>query len=274
MTTLADAFDRYSRTVSEKKKGRRWEQIRLKKLAGDPLADVRFADLAAGHIADFRDRRLVDVAASSVAREMTLISSVIQTARREWGWIDHNPCSDVKRPEQPPHRDRRITDDEIDRLCFALGYGGGQPVDKSQQVAVMFLLAIETAMRQGEIVGIRRADVDLVERWVRLSDTKNGSRRYVPLSKEAVRLLSLMDGDDCLFSVTAAVASTLFRRARKRAEIDDLTFHDSRHEACTRLAQKIEVLDLARMTGHKDLKQLLAYYNAKPSEIAARLDSS
>ena len=59
-----------------------------------------------------------------------------------------------------------------------------------------------------------------------------------------------------------------------RAKIEDLTFHDSRHEACTRLARKIDVLDLARMIGHRDLRSLMTYYNPSASEIADRLDAA
>jgi integrase len=63
----------------------------------------------------------------------------------------------------------------------------------------------------------------------------------------------------------------LFRKCRDRAGIVGLHFHDSRHEAITRLAQRLDVLDLARMVGHRDLKMLQAYYNATAEEIAARL---
>jgi len=92
----------------------------------------------------------------------------------------------------------------------------------------------------------------------------------VPLSKEAKRLVGLiMDSE---LTVKSDVASTLFGRAVLKAEIEDLTFHDSRHEAVTRLAQKLDVLDLARMVGHRDLKSLMIYYNSTPEELANRLD--
>lgn len=64
----------------------------------------------------------------------------------------------------------------------------------------------------------------------------------------------------------------LFRRLRDQAGIVGLTFHDSRHEAITRLAGKLEVLELARMVGHKNLNQLLTYYNKTAAELAQKLD--
>ena len=77
--------------------------------------------------------------------------------------------------------------------------------------------------------------------------------------------------DDRLFKLESASADTMFRRVRDELGIDGLTFHDTRHEAITRLARKVDVLDLARITGHKDLKSLMIYYNATASELAQRL---
>lgn len=273
--TLGDAFTRYSREVSKTKKGRRWEEIRLKKLGEDIIADIRFIDLTAEHLEQWRDRRSKEIANASVNREMTLISSVITQARRVWNWTDVNPFKDVKRLKNPPHRDRRITQDEIDRMGYALGFDGLNVRNKSHEVAVAFLLAIETGMRLSEITGIQVKHVHLAQKYLRLPETKNGTQRDVPLSKEAIRLLGLLPVDGKkLFSVAPGVASTLFRKARSRAEIRDLTFHDSRHEACSRLALVLDVLDLARMLGIKDPRILLIYYNARPHEIAMRLDAA
>ena len=107
-----------------------------------------------------------------------------------------------------------------------------------------------------------------------LTDEQAAKKRHVPLSKRAVELLELMKGIDShnVFTVKDASFDTLWRKLRDKCEIEDLHFHDSRHEACTRLARKLEVLDLARMIGHKDLRSLMVYYNATASEIANRLD--
>ena len=64
----------------------------------------------------------------------------------------------------------------------------------------------------------------------------------------------------------------LFRKYRDKAGIDNLHFHDTRHEAVTRLAKKLDVLDLARMIGHRNLKTLMVYYNATAEELAQKLD--
>lgn len=135
---------------------------------------------------------------------------------------------------------------------------------------MLFMLAIETAMRLGEMCKLTPNHIHLNDRFVTLIDTKNGTDRDVPLSTEAVRLLKLVpDG----FTVSSGVASTLFRRARIDAGIHDLNFHDSRREALTRLAKKLDPMNLAKLSGHKDLKILIAvYYAPKASDIANLLD--
>ena len=177
-------------------------------------------------------------------------------------------------PPPPAHRDRRISEDEIERLCLAADFNNQKPENFTQQLMIAFLLAIETAMRAGEIRGLTWDRVYLKDKYVTLDETKKGTKRHVPLSRRAVELLELMKGvgSHQVFTVKDASFDTLWRKLRDKCEIEDLHFHDSRHEACTRLARKLEVLDLARMIGHKDLRSLMVYYNATASEIADRLD--
>lgn len=127
-------------------------------------------------------------------------------------------------------------------------------------------------MRSGEIVGLRWDDVDLEGRVAHLPITKNGSARDVPLSLEAVRLLEALPKADPVFDLDSAQRDALWRKLRDRAGVVGLTFHDARHLAVTRLAKKLDVLDLARMVGHKNIQMLMRYYNASASDIAKRLD--
>ncbi len=268
--TLKDAFDRYAREESPKRRGERWEVVRLERLSSDKIADKRLADLEPADFAEWRDRRAKEVAPATVRREMTLMSSVLTTARREWGLISHNPISDIRKPASPPPRDRRVSADEIDKLIKA----GGTDLSKAQARAVhAFRFAVETAMRAGEIVGLTDKTVDRDTRVATLPKTKNGTARKVPLSTAALGLLDeLPETDGPLFDLSNQQIDAMFRKARDKSEIEDLRFHDSRHEAITRLAKKVDVLSLARMVGHKDVKMLMIYYNETAEELAQRLD--
>lgn len=153
--TCDDAFKRYSEEVSTTKKGIKWELTKLTALANHPIDNKPFgsfilSEVNAETIAKWRDGRLKTVAGSTVNRELNLLAHVFTIARKEWKWITTSPTADVARPKDPSHRDRRIGENEIERLCFALGFDG-KVTHKSSAVAVAFLFAIETAMRAGEI---------------------------------------------------------------------------------------------------------------------------
>ncbi len=123
------------------------------------------------------------------------------------------------------------------------------------------------------IWGLLWKDVYLKKRFVRLHETKNGTKRDVALSTKAVKLLKLLHStSDKVFISNQDSSATIFRRSLKLAGIKYMTFHDSRHEALTQLARKLDVLDLARMVGHRDPRSLIIYYNATAEEIAKRLD--
>lgn len=274
--TCGEAFERYEREVSTHKRGHRWESLRLRAMGESDIGkakfkDIRLTDLTADLIGQWRDARLKEVAGSTVNRDMNLLSHVLNTARKEWGWMAHSPTKDVRRPKNPAPRDRRISQEEIDRLCLAFGFDGSPVATKNQAVAAAFLFAIETAMRAGEICSLRPGWIDGRVIHLPANAVKNGVKRDVPLSKRAVELLSLLP-QDTLFGLKAASLDALFRAGRERADIEGLTFHDTRHEAITRLSKKLSVLELARAVGHRDLKMLQIYYNESAADIAQRLD--
>lgn len=261
---------RYARDVAPRHRGSRWELTRLAAMGRDKLADVRLPSLRPIHIAEWRERRLQTVSGATVRREMNLLQSVFRACRKDWGWLTTDPIKDVDRPPNPPSRRRRVSQDEIDRITLALGYDGGAPKTVSDRIALAFLFALETAMRSGEILGMTWADVGA--KSVTLPRTKNGDVRRVPLSPRAREILALLPKDrTTAFDVDPAVKDALFRRARDAAQIKNLHFHDSRAEAIWRLSKKLDVMELARVIGHRDLRSLLHYYNADPDELADRL---
>lgn len=275
--TLADAFQRYARDVSPSKKGQRWEVARLTKLARVNMAMILLTDLRTDDLERWKNHELKRLKPSSVNRELNLIASVLEIARKRWKWIETNPVRDLDRPRNPRPRERRISDDEVMCILDAFGYGEDSPIACSyQEVAVGFLLALETAMRQGELWKLDWQCVHLSDRFVTLLNTKNGSNRDVPLSLRAITLFMKLSPkiQGRVFHTNQQSAAAAFRRVVKSTGIKGLTFHDTRHEALTRLARKLDVLDLARMVGHHDPRSLMIYYNPTASEIAQRLDSN
>ena len=270
--SLSAALKRYAKEVSPTKKGERWEVVRLAKFENEiPFTNKPTNKIEPSDIAGWRDAALKKLAPGTVQREMNLLRSVFEIARKEWGWLETNPMKGVAPPKTPKHRYRRILPHEQEVMLKELGYVKGQPPENKKQItAYAWLLAIESAMRASELLSLDSSTVFLEKRFVSLIDTKNNDRRDVPLTTRAAELFQCLP--DHTLNISSGVLSTTFRKARKATGIDDMTFHDSRHEALTRLAQKLHVLDLARMVGHRDPKSLMIYYNPSAEEIAAKLD--
>lgn len=273
--TFGEALERYRNEVSPSKRGKRWEQVRIKSLLRDEadMCSIKLPKLTPEHLAAWRDARLQQVSPSTVNRELNIISAVLECARREWRWIPVNPCRDVRRPSMPRPRQQRISDDDRDAIVASLGFKNQPPTEKRQEVAIMFLLSIETGMRSGELVALQWRDIHLPKRFLTIQESKNGHKRDIPLSARAGELLKLMRGlnDDSVFKVGSAERDALFRKYRP-AHLEHINYHDSRHEAVTRLAKKLDVLKLARIIGHRDLKSLMIYYNETAEEMAGDLD--
>lgn len=170
----------------------------------------------------------------------------------------------------PKARNRRITDDDIQAVLTAGNYKQGQtPTQTQQYVAWAFLFAIHTAMRRGEILGIRKSDIK--DGYVHLPKTKNGEARNVPLTPKARDMISWISHDsNKLIPLDENAFKKSWQRVQKKANLDDLNFHDTRHEAISRFVKdlKLPVETLAKVTGHKDIKTLInTYYNPTIDEL-------
>lgn len=262
--TLRQAIERY-RPIAEAHKGSQPEISRLNQLDKSTLAVVSLDMLTPAKIAEYRDKRLKEVGPSSVRRELIILSALLKVARDEWGWIRSIPTESVTKPTIPPSRRRGVSDDEVKKVTEQL-----LKARIGKQVADMFALSIETGMRLGEICGIKWDDV--ADKSVTLPETKNGDRRNVPLSHKAREIISGREGIDneSVFTLSSSVASKTFQRARDKC-VPDLHFHDARSEAITRLSKKLDVMQLARTIGHRDLASLMIYYSESADSLADKL---
>lgn len=271
--TWGDALERYGREVAPGRKGARWELVRVKSWRRHPLARRQLSGLTGADLALWRDERLKRCAPATVARELNLMRAVLEIARRDWQWVKANPLADVKWPAKPKGRARRIQPNEVQAVARAFGVNEELRAEtQTQRVGLAFLLALETAMRSGEMLRLHWRDVKLAARYVVLTDSKNGDRREVPLTTRAVEILrALPEGDGPIFDLTDDLRDALWRKYRP-SSIHDLHFHDTRGEAIWRLSKKLDVLQLARMIGHRDPKSLMIYYRETAEEMARLLD--
>jgi integrase len=270
-TLFKDVIDRYLQEVTLKTRSMREDTFRLKALARHPIASLKMTALTPIRVAEYRDERLQIVSSGTVIRELSYFSSIINHARREWGINMVNPIPMVKKPPSPQGRNRILSTDELNRLFDAL-----KPRVKNANIWVLPLtkFALETAMRRGELLGLHWEQVDVRKRIAYIPLTKNGSSRLVPLSHGAIEILSSIPRNlnGQVFPINKTTLSAAIERARKKAKLDDFHFHDLRHMAITRLAEKLpNLIELSAVSGHRSLAMLKRYYHPNAESLAMKI---
>ena len=213
-------------------------------------------DKAEPHIfATFRDQRIKD-GVRACQYDLVLLRHAWNMARIEWGWpLGDNPLNLIRMPKNNPPRERRLKAGEYERLEEAA------KASRSCYLWPIIVIAIETGMRRSEILGLRCEHIDEEKKSVFLPMTKNGTSRRVPLSDKAFEiLLSIKTTSDALFPINDIAFRQAWDRLRRRADITDLTFHDLRHEAISRLFESgLKIHEVMTISGHRTASQLFRY---------------
>ena len=240
------------------------------------IADKSIYDFKPTDIALWRNNRKKVVKVATLRNEHAIYSAIFTYAMKELFLIESNVWHTVSMPGKEKSRNQRITPEQQNKLLEALSWNGLiTPVDPKHYVAWAFLFALETAMRQGEILAMRRED--LRDGFVHLPMTKNGESRNVPLSREAKRLISILPLNNELVPISKHICCMAWIRAKKKANLAQINFHDSRHEAITRMVKvrKLPVEVLAKITGHKTIGILInTYYNPDAQDLVEMFNDS
>lgn len=278
---LDRVIDRYLREITPKKAitSQKNERYRLLRLARSPIAELNLQELTKEVLEQWQNERLQKVSANTVLREKGGFSAVLTQAVR-WELIAVNPFTKTEKIKPPAPRNQRYSEILISKIVEASNYCPDLPItEMRQRVGGAFLLAIETAMRAGEICGLTWENINFEQRTAFLPKTKNGYPRTIPLSSKAIALLQhfasiKQHAQASVFGLNSASLDAIFRKIKVRAGLADadLHFHDTRREALSRLASKFNVMELAKISGHRDLRILQnTYYAPDISEFARRL---
>jgi integrase len=269
--TLHQALDRYLVEIVARKKGVRQNTGIVRAWQRGPLAQKSLASIRSSDIASWRDAKLKHVGPQTVLHHLNVLSHLYRVAIADWGLETlANPVARINKPAVPRGRERRLRGDEERKLLVACN------ASASIWLGPLIRLALATAMRQSELVGLCWPQITLADRTILLKDTKNGEPRTVPLSTAAVQVLSSICSTDRekVFSIqTGRAVSHAFSKACKVAGILDLRFHDLRHEATSRLFENTNLRDveIASITGHKSMEMLKRYAHLRSAQLAMRL---
>lgn len=214
------------------------------------------------------------ISPSTINRELTIMKHMYSMAVREWEWCRDNPVKRVSMEKEGQPRDRWLTYEEEKRL-MATCPGWLQEI-------VTF--ALNTGMRQGEILSLRWQDVNLFSGIATLQETKNGERRSIPLnrtvweflkSKSKVRYLAsdYVFANDAGKKMDGGNLRTDFMKALKAAKVEGFCFHDLRHTFATRLVQRgIDLYKVQKLLGHRDNKTTQRYAHHYPESLRDGVD--
>lgn len=267
-TLISDVLERFEAEVLPTKRSQQSDISRIKTL-DEAFGKFRLASLTSTQIAKFRDRRLKVVGPQSVIHELSLLNRVLKAATMDWGIAMPGglPTAQIRKPAKPRGRDRRVSQTEIDKILES---------SESGELHALVVLAVETAMRRGELASLNWENIDFRRRVAHLSKTKANVPRDIPLSTTAIKALKLLPRqiDGKVFTLQAESMSQAFERACEphSANIAGLRFHGLRHEATSRLFEKgLNVMEVAAITGHKTLDMLKRYTHLRAEDLAKKL---
>jgi integrase len=265
--TLRQAIERYVEEVSTRKKSYRSERLRGELWKRWNKADYTMADLTPQDFAKWRDARAEQVTANTIRNDLGFIQALYNVARKEWNLSSlNNPVDGIKKPAQPSGRDRRLMAGEEERLIQSANLS-----DYRAWMPRLIILALETAMRLGELLSLEASNIDLNARVALLPDTKTGKPRRVPLSNRAAECLKDI-GEGRLFPIPRSSMEKAWDVVRQMAQVKDLKFHDLRHEAASRLFEKgLNPMQVAAITGHSTMQMLKRYTHLKAEDLAKLL---
>lgn len=253
--SLGDLLKRYSEEITPLKKGRDPELRRLTRLLRDNISSTPLSKLSGPRLVTFRDRRIGD-GMRAAQYDLALIRHCLNIARKEWGVsLPSNPVNDIRVPNGIRHRERRLEEGEYEKLKAA------SHSCRNLLLWPVIEFALATAMRRSEILSLEWSHINLSAGIATLPVTKNGTQRSVPLSISARNILRQTSRDaDYPFATTDYAIRQGWDRLVRRAGIENLRFHDLRHEAISRFFENgLNLPEVSLISGHKDPRMLFRY---------------
>jgi integrase len=279
-TTLSDLIKRFKtefatehyRKREDGKEAYKSQCLRL----DEGLGKYSLAVLDQKLVVKYRDDRLKTVSGSTVRKEIFMLSKVLGFGEIECDITlpRGNPTKKIRKPSEGAGRERRLESAELKKVL--------EECSKSRNLYLLpsAELAIETSMRQGELLALTWKDIDLKNglAFIRKSkgDTSEEKGRIVPLSDKAIQILEKLPRDIKDKHVLPLERMTLyhvFKAAIKRAKVKDFDFHDLRHEALSRLGEdgNLSTREMMQMSGHKTARMVMKYQHADANKIREKL---
>ena len=230
-----DLAHRYIKEVSPYKKSFIKERYIILALLNEGWSKDSINKITPAVISKYRDKYLTKVSGSSVNRTLDVLSTIFTTCKKEWGYPIENPILSIRRPKKAEPRDRRFNEDELNKLI--------KGNKTSPLLRDIIQIALETAMRQGEILRVQREHIRDNTLFIPIAKTKS---RTIPLTLKAI---SLLNNTELPFNITGDTLSKQFKKLCNYYGIEDAHFHDLRKQSLTNfmLDKKLSVAETFRV---------------------------
>jgi len=269
--TFREMIDKYLDEYSPRKRPK--SHVRDKSLAGHLkgyFGELTLSEISPKDIYAYKVMRREEGAApKTINNELILMGHAYNMAVKEWEWVDSNPVNRVSKERVDNLVERWLTLGEEKRL-LAASPGWLQEI---------IVFAVNTGLRQGEILGLRWPLVDLERKTLTILEQKNGGRDVLPLNDQSVAVLNSRNKvrsiktDHVFFGksgreLDARNLLRAFYSARKKAGLEDLRFHDQRHTFATRLVQAgVDIYTVQRLGRWKTMQMVMRYAHHFPESL-------
>jgi len=269
---IAEIMHRYLASITPSKKTAKDETIVINAMLKESWMTIPLKDLKAAHLTEYRDRRLQIIKPSSFNRQFGIIFHACRISKNEWSWVFNTEFLKIRKAKVPPPSSvRRISRENVQRLLEATDHCANAYMKQ------VLILALETGLRRSELCTLERSNIDFVNGVIHLTCSKNGYPRTIPLTNKAIsavkKLVEMSDHKN-LVQMSPNAIRLSFARLRSRAGLDHVRFHDLRHEAVSRFFEMgLTPPEVASISGHRTLSQLMRYSHAMSDKVARVLRS-
>jgi integrase len=267
--TLAEAAERYLGTKA-RKRTLKMDERALRHLKSAFGADTALEDLTASGISEYKAKRLATkignpgaerlLTAAAVNRPLALLRHLLRIAHEEWEALPAVPR--IRLEKEPQGRLRWLTEEEIKKLLEACERS------RNRDLRAAVIVAINTGLRRGELLGLTWDRVELSRGVVRLEVTKSGRRREVPLNAESYTALVSLGPKESGRVFRKRSLRKAYENAVENAKLDDVNFHTLRHTfASWAVMRGVSLKELQELLGHSSLAMTMRYAHLAPERL-------
>lgn len=254
-----DFIDLYSK---QNKKSWKRDETSLKSLK--PFFKGKMIQDIGGELAErYKARRKTQVSPSTVNRELALLKTMFNKAV-EWGRLESSPLGNVRKFKEPNSKDRILSPDEMRDL-----------IDRANgHLKPILIIALNCAMRKGEILSLKWENVNLSKRCIHIEDSKSGRSKDVPMNNLVIEALSVIPQNSEYVFLNPQTGKpikdvkTAFKKACEKAKIKGLRFHDLRHTSATRMVEVgVDLVTVSKILGHSTIQMTMRYAHPTPENM-------